>query len=184
MTIASTIQKDGRRYKFTHEPVVHDLGLRLEQALEMGLESEEFQFPARQKKDPRENLLACGATEGEIKFLVQHGNPSSGGWRGQRIELNAMTAPQFIEFVHGQLEALGLEKVVPDGETLAAAFRQMRAAEVLEERVNTLIAKQLAECDSEVLTTPDDLPNQVADMIRGTSLSWEDALQRIAREAG
>ena len=155
-----------------------DLGLRLEQAQAMELEPEEFCFPKRQKQDPRDNLVGCGATDEELAFLVQ--GQKGGGWYGQRIELNAMTAPQFVEFVHSQLEAHGIEKVVPDDEKLAAAYQHVRLRDALMKKVEELL--QQAETESEVFTTPDDLADRVRELIEGTTDSWEDAITRLARE--
>ena len=176
MTIARTIQSDGRRYKFSHTPQVIDLGLRLEHVEEMALESEEFIWPARQNQDPRENLRDCSATDDELEFLVE--GQRGGRWYGRRVELNAMTAPQFVEFVHGQLEAHGVEKVVPDDETLAAAFQHVRQQSALMEKVRELL--QQAETESEIFTTPDDLADQVRDLINGTADCWVDAIKEIA----
>lgn len=178
MTIARTIQADGRRYQFASEPNVIDLGLRLEQALEMELESEEFVWPARQKQDPRENLRSCGATDEELEFLVK--GQRGGRWYGQRVELNAMTAPQFVEFIHGQLEAHGVEKVVPDEQTLKSAYQHIKQRNDLMHKVKELLLQ--AETESEIFTTPDDLAYQVRDRIDGTTDSWESAIQEIAEE--
>jgi hypothetical protein len=178
MTIARTIQADGRRYQFANEPKVIDLGLRLEQAQAMELESEEFCFDKRQNRDPRDNLVGCGATDEELAFLVQ--GQRGGGWYGRRVELNAMTAPQFVEFVHGQLEAHGVEKVVPDEQTLAAAYQHVRQRDELMRKVQELL--QQADTAAEVFTTPDDLEDQVRELISGTTDSWEDAIKRLARE--
>ncbi|MGA0039162.1 MAG: ATP-binding protein [Pirellulales bacterium] len=178
MTIARTIQADGRRYQFANDLQVIDLGLRLEQAQAMELEPEEFCFPKRQKQDPRDNLVGCGATDEELAFLVQ--GQKGGGWYGQRIELNAMTAPQFVEFVHSQLEAHGIEKVVPDDDDLAAAYQHVRRRDALMKKVEDLL--QQAETESEDFTTPDDLADRVRELIEGTTDSWEDAIKRLARE--
>jgi DNA topoisomerase VI subunit A len=178
MTIARTIQADGRRYQFDSEPNVIDLGLRLEQSLEMSLESEEFIWPARQKQDPRENLRGCGATDEELEFLVE--GQRGGRWYGQRVELNAMTAPQFVEFVHGQLEANGVEKVVPDEQTLERAYQHVKKRNALMQKVEELLLQ--AETESEVFTTPDDLADQVRERIDGTTESWEGAIREIAEE--
>lgn len=178
MTIARTIQSDGRRYQFASEPNVIDLGLRLGQALEMDLESEEFIWPARQNQDPRENLRACGATDEELKFLVE--GQRGGRWHGQRVELNAMTAPQFVEFIHGQLEANGVEKVVPDEQTLERAYQHIKKRNALMQKVEELHLQ--AETESEVFTTPNDLADQVRERIYGTTESWEGAIQEIAED--
>lgn len=182
MTIARTIQEDGRRFKFKMPPEVIDMGLRLRQAEEMGLESEPFSW-GKQKKDPRENLLDCGATEEEIAFLVQKGDATRGGWAGERVELNAMTSPQFVEFVHSQLEAHGVKKVVPSQRTLAKAFRLVKKRDALDAQVQALIKQ--AETDGaepEIFTTPEDLEGWVRNRVKGTTLSWIDAVMERARD--
>ena len=175
MKIARTIQADSRRYQFANEPKVIDLGLRLEHAQAMGLESEEFAWK-RQQQDPRDNLIGCGATEEELEFLVQ--GRKGGKWYGRRVELNAMTAPQFVEFVHGQLEAHGVEKVVPDEQTLERAYQHVKKRNALMQKVEELLLQ--AETESEVFTTPDDLADQVRDLINGTADCWVDAIKEIA----
>jgi hypothetical protein len=57
-----------RRYRYTIPPTVLDLGLHLEEAQAMGLESEPVLYDS--EVDPRENLRTCGATEAECAFLV------------------------------------------------------------------------------------------------------------------
>jgi hypothetical protein len=49
---------------------------------------------------------------------------SWGRWEGERVELNAMTADQFIDWLERKLDEQGIGKVVPDPETLATAYRR------------------------------------------------------------
>ena len=120
-SILHTMRTDTRRYKFLKPPNVIDLGLRLDDAQAMGLDSEEVDYP-KAKVDPRVNLRASGATEKECAFLVQQDRPP---WRGRRVELNAMSTDVFIEWLEGKLLAQGVRKVVPDAENLANAYRHM-----------------------------------------------------------
>src|SRR5262245_26122610 len=53
---------------------------------------------------------------------------TSYGWRGERVELNAMSSAQFITFLERKLEEHGVRKVVPDRKRLEKAFR--RATEI------------------------------------------------------
>jgi tetratricopeptide (TPR) repeat protein len=96
MGILHTIRNNTRRYTFADRPKVIDIGLRLKDCLAMGLESEPFEFPARLKKDPRENLERYGATKEEIKFLVTSKAPP---WKGDRVELNSMVSRVWIDYV-------------------------------------------------------------------------------------
>ena len=97
-----------------------DLGLRLSDVEAMHLQSEPVEYPSH--VDPRENLRQRGTTEEECDFLVRQ--RGLGGWTGQRVELNAMTSDQFIAWLEAKLMAVGVQKVVPDQETLAKAYRR------------------------------------------------------------
>ncbi|WP_158218591.1 ATP-binding protein [Synechococcus sp. 1G10] len=178
LAIARTIQNDGRRYQFNASPIVHSLGLRLEQAQEMELESEPFEFSKQQKKDPRHNLRECGATDEELAFLVTRGTAEFGGWGGERIELNAMTSAQFIAFVHGQLDAMEIIKVVPDEATLAAAYRRAAKIRAAEEAMEAA----LAAADDEEVEIPNDLREQVTQRLMGQPIPWDAAVHALAGE--
>ena len=61
-SILHTMRTNTRRYQFSNTPNVIDLGLRLSDAQEMGLASEEVDYP-KARVDPRINLRASGADE-------------------------------------------------------------------------------------------------------------------------
>jgi hypothetical protein len=111
-SIVHTLSNNTERYSFRTKPNVIDTGLRLSDAKAMGLQSEYVEYK-RAKKDPRDQIAKCGATEEEQDFLVSDGG---GGkkWSGHRIELNAMTSPQFIEFVERKLREAGA-RIPPGG---------------------------------------------------------------------
>jgi DNA topoisomerase VI subunit A len=95
--IASTLQRDTRRYTFHNRIKVIDLGLRQEDAQCYNLDSEAvYEMMSYHKLQAQ--LRGNGATEAEIQFLVQ----------GQRVELNAFTSDQFVEWVNGKLDELQL----------------------------------------------------------------------------
>src|SRR5207244_3309045 len=113
---------DTSRYKFRTKTKIIDLGLRLDDAEAMGLLSEPVAYP-KCGVDPRINLLRRGASRREADFLV-HRRTSSTSWVGERVELNAMTSQQFIEFLERKLGAHGVAKVIPDAAMLADAYRR------------------------------------------------------------
>jgi hypothetical protein len=169
-----------RRFTYTVTPTVVDLGLRLEEALAMGLASEPVEYDTQ--VDPRESLRACGATEEECDFLVRERKSEIRNgkrrvyWTGERIELNAMTSQQFLDWLEAKLQAAGVEKVVPDEDVLAAAFRQqMRVA-----KLQKILEQSLAEDDDAAV--PDGLAEQVRERITGKKEPWDDALWDIVRE--
>ena len=77
--IYHTLWNDNRRHVFDTRPEVVDLGLRLDDVMSLGLESEPCEF--KEKKDPRERLREYGATEDECDFLVKRSR--RGDWVGR-----------------------------------------------------------------------------------------------------
>jgi hypothetical protein len=121
--ILHTLGHDTDRHQFGDvRPKIVDLGLRLADVEELGLKGETFDFDSRQKKDPRLKLAEYGASAAERHFLVAGRRAS--GWHGRRVELNALTVPQFVAFVERKLTAHGVRRVVPGQEVLAPAYQR------------------------------------------------------------
>ena len=76
------------------------------------------------------------------------------------------------------LEAKGISKVLPDEGTLSAAFQHVCRRNALKVKIDELF--QRAESDDQIFTTPDDLRDQVLELIEGTDLNWKDAVIEIA----
>ena len=107
-----------------------DLGLRLADVKELNLLSEEqVHF---QQKDPTEKFRDWyddPVSDDEADFLKGQFNPhlgKNGGWRGQRVELNAMTSPQYVTWLERKLDEVGVPKLVPNKKTLAAAWNRAK----------------------------------------------------------
>ena len=152
---------------------VIDLGLRLDDALAMGLEAEEVTYDS--KCDPRDLLRKQGATETEANFLVQSGEPKN--WLGQRIELNAMSSQIFIDWLDRGLLAAGVEKVLPD---LALANETYRQA-VLRQRG---IAQFKAMTESVVdIIVPDGLLERIKTILSARPTeAWDDVVMGLAMD--
>ena len=120
-TILGTLRESTRRHRFTRGFRVIDLGLRLSDVAD--LEPEAVPFKANADLDAiGYTLLKYGASEAEIEFLLKG---------RQRVELNALTSPQFVQFLERKLAEHGIRKVVPDADTLRlAALRAARIAKV------------------------------------------------------
>jgi DNA topoisomerase VI subunit B len=170
-SIVHTLKKSGRRYKYNTPPTVIDLGLRLSDAKEMELPAEAVEYDSQ--KDPRISLLEAGANEIEAEFLRSGGRPKQ--WTGNRIELNAMTSPQFIDFLEKKLMEAGVEKVIPEGSILKKAF--------LREHRNTYLQQKLDEAmetyDGNHIEVPDDLSEQIKTKIQNSTQSWDVAIGSI-----
>jgi hypothetical protein len=122
---------------------LYDLGLTVQQALDKGIEPEEYD-----RSSALPSGLEATLEEGSIErewFVGEH----IGGkrWKCKRVELDDMTAPQTIEHIEGRLEELGVEpKVIPPEDALKKQREQMYRKEI-KSWVDEIIAEMLATDD-------------------------------------
>ncbi len=166
-----------RRFTYTSQTNVMDLGLRLTDVEAMGLASEPEDYG--DLKDPRVNLRRCGATDAEVDFLVSH-QDYTGEWHGARVELNAMTSRQFLDWLEAKFAAIGIAKVVPDEETVTRAYQHLFRNALLQREIEHL---QERLPDAETIVVPPDLVEMLRTRITGTAQSWDKALWTMARNA-
>jgi hypothetical protein len=167
LSILATLREDTRRYEFLNHVEVIDLGLRLEDVVQLGLQAERA-FDKGKEWSRRENLRQNGATDEEIEFLLT-----------QRVELNAMSSDQLVAFVERKLIGHSVEKVVPDDELLTDAYRL--AARNRE--VKKIVRRVLRKLKASDATPPSDLAAQVRDYLkRHPRARWDEAVNEI--EAG
>ena len=112
-------------------------------------------------------LRTHGATDNEIEFL-----------KGERVELNAMTSRQMVDFIEAKLTKHGIAKVVPDADIIEAHARrligQRLAREALAE-IRDQITRQAA-----ATALPESIGVQLRrHLARHPSLAWDDALAQI-----
>lgn len=107
-TILSSLTQSNRRYIFTSKMQVIDLGLRLKDVQEHGLDAEGVG-----RRPDTYTLRQQGATEEEIEFL-----------QSERVELNAFAGDELVKWLEGKLDEHGVQKVIPDDETLERAYRR------------------------------------------------------------
>jgi hypothetical protein len=114
----------------------------------------------------------------ELRFLLGVSLPDDADGRngeGRRVELNAMTSPQFIERLERKLKEHGVEKVVPDKKVLEAAWQRAEAFIQLEDS-----AEQIRERKPE--TPPKDLEQLTRETLaEEPQLSWDRALMKNVR---
>jgi hypothetical protein len=121
-SIAGTLQRDTRRYEFRNNIKVVDVGLSLADVEEMGLENEYQHHPKGHRRALEDNLRVNGASEEEIAFMFRDFDALRST---RRVELNAMTSPQFVEFVENKLQQNGVAKIVPGQSLLAEVYASM-----------------------------------------------------------
>jgi len=162
------------RYEFQHDIQVIDLGLRLTDVHAYNLESELVSY----KSDPSGNLAENGATADEIKFLC--GKYSYTRTRGERVELNAFTSGDFITWIESKLKEHGIEKVVPDAETLDTAYRRALQIELIRQQLPAIISKTGKQ--AEAAKVPKALDKTVRKGFKADSAqSWDDVIATAAR---
>jgi hypothetical protein len=161
-SIAGTLTRDSRRYRFENAIDARDLGLRMEDI--EGLESEEVYFKSRWAAS--ENMRENGATEEEIEFMLD-----------RRVELNAFPSDKLIAWIEGKLEEHGIKKVVPDEETLADAYLRVRRQVRIQTKINEILENEVEEPSVDV---PDDLLARVTDALDGfPATSWDEAVRDL-----
>jgi len=173
-SILGTLTRDTRRYQYTSVPQVIDLGLRLEDVQKWKLEAEDVQH----KSDPALNLEENGATPEEIAFLSGEQVAWSSTYNGKRVELNAFTSDQFVEWLESKLQQLGIEKVLPNPEILEKAYRRLtvilRYQEIIDRACNEV------SDHAAVVKIPSSLRKQLAKRIKADrTQSWDQALASL-----
>jgi hypothetical protein len=161
--ILGTLQRDTRRYQFTSDIEVVDLGLRLTDIA--GLEREPAAASRVSANILRGQLAENGAAGSEINILMD-----------ERVELNAMTSDGLIEMIERKLQAYGLEKVLPDGDLLAETYRAFHHSQELRKKFEQI----RDDSKDAVIEPPTNLQEQVrAVLSKHDDLRWDDAVQIV-----
>lgn len=175
-SIIGTLKSDTRRWQYEVPPNVVDLGLRLADIENLDLQSEPVYY--RTNKDPRRNLRESGATEEECNFLVNNGYP--GSWQGKRVELNAMTSTQLIDWLKEKLSAAGCEKVIPSVDFLESSYRNAKRRAVIQKAIDDA----LRGYDDSSIMIPDDLYQEIERGLKDNDLSaWDDIIFDLAKDS-
>jgi hypothetical protein len=163
-SICGTLGTDSRRYFFNNDITDKfvDIGLRLEDVA--GLQSEPVppiaEFEWRQRAP---TLRRHGATP-EIAFL-----------RSRRVELNALTSRQLVDFIEAKFKQHGVKKVIPGEAVLEQQARRVIAQRLAKDaiaKINTRVAKQAS-----AVTLPADLAQRVAMLLeKRPELPWDLAV--------
>ena len=167
-SIFGTLGSDGRRYTFRNDLPIVDIGLRLADVEAMDLQSEPVETSGSWRSRS-ETLREYGATREEINFLSS-----------RRVELNAMPADVFVDFLERTLVEHGVRKVVPDRTTLERHARGVIEHRLVEEALLESRARLHAEAASAAI--PDDLDDRVRTILRHKpELPWDLAVAAIVR---
>jgi hypothetical protein len=165
-SIFGTLGTSNRRYSFVDDVPVVDIGLRLDDVEEMGLESEPTDVSGNWWRR-EETLRRHGAKPEEIAFLET-----------KRVELNAMTSRQLLDFVEAKLGEHGVEKLVPEDAVLEQHARRLIEQRLANEAIARLKSKITQQAGAKKL--PTDLRERLADVLKEERhLPWDAALAEM-----
>jgi DNA topoisomerase VI subunit A len=173
-SIFGTLGTDSRRYTFENDlsDKIIDIGLHLKDVAAMGLEAEPVEVRNRDAR--RDTLGRHGATEAEIEFLA----PEDEDEPCQRIELNAMTSRQLVDFVEAAFMRYRVAKVIPDNAVIREHARHL----IAEKFTEALIAQHAEDIAARATAVelPADLWDQLIKLVsEEPELSWDQALARL-----
>jgi hypothetical protein len=89
-----------------------------------------------------------------------------------------MTSDEFIAWLERKFQEVGVQKVVPDEKTLAAAYR--RAIRVA--RISKAIEAAAGENPDTEIAIPEHLADRIRDRIAGTASAWDHALADLVNK--
>jgi hypothetical protein len=170
------MQRDTRRYEFMNDIEVIDLGLTLADVQAMSLEFEHQFIPKGRKCAMMANLRENGATEEEITFMFADFDATRSL---RRVELNAMTSPQFIGFLERKLRRHGIRKILPEKDDLQDAFRLFARSNAIEK----VVERKLEDFEADETEVPVDLEERVRKYLeKHPSVRWDAALAEIVKD--
>lgn len=168
-SILGTLQRATRRYTFTNAIRVIDLGLRLADVNELGLEPEAAASDKGKPDTKRKNMIKNGATHEEAELLLK-----------KRVELNALASDRLVQWLEQKLTEHGVCKVVPDSQTLSEYYKRVKEAEIARAAARAAIEKARKETGE--IDVPDDLHEKVVEFVlENPALPWDAAIDEIAR---
>jgi hypothetical protein len=166
-SILGTLGTDSRRYMFEREARIIDLGLRLDDVREMALQSEPVPDDPREWPKRAATLRRHGATPEEIEFL-----------RNRRVELNAMTSRQLVDFIEAKLTAHGVAKLIPDDAALEQQARRIIKHRLTQQALAKLSARITKQAEAAKL--PVDLRERIADVFKKyPEIPWDYAVAQV-----
>ena len=161
--IFGTLKTGTDRYRCENSDQVIDLGLRLKDVEECSLEWES----TTGLRHKHRKLEEWGATDDEIAAL-----------NGSRVELNAFTSGDLIQWIECKLDEHGVKKIVPDRTTLESAYRRAMEIEHVERAMDE-VAERIRE-RAEDVDIPDGLEQQVRQRLdEDPTRSWDDVVAEL-----
>ena len=155
----SAQEQDRVAYHFENEIRSIDFGLRLEDVEKYKLASEGFKTKGK--------YYPLSMTKAEIAYMKS----------GKRVELNAFTAPQFVEWLEGKLKKHLPKRLVPSDDVLERAYRRG----LVVSKINRAI-DDINEEDHSDEAIPKALRKKVIAAMKSTGKAWDVALHEVIAE--
>ena len=150
-------ETDRVAYHFQNEINVTDFGLRL-------VDVEKYKLVSEKCKP---NRGTTGMTSKEIEFMRS----------GRRVELNAFTAPQFVEWLESKLQEHLPNRLIPNDEIIAQAYRRAVAVASINSQMKEIRSAALKEAAN--ATIPKSLRSKIEKAMKETGKSWDVTLHSI-----
>jgi hypothetical protein len=160
--IRDTLENDTRRHIHKGACDVIDLGLTFADIGGLSPEPNNSNISS-------ERLSEAGLNGAAIDFL-----------RGQRVELNAMTSPQLVEFVERKLQQHGIKKVIPDDATLKETYEAFVKSDRLSEAFDKMKEDFDDDDNDDPIEAPKNLGVQVKKKMKEQpDITWYRALELV-----
>jgi hypothetical protein len=159
--IKDTLHNDTRRFTYGRLPTVIDLGLHHGDIGGLAAEPNNSNISD-------ERLAEAGLDPAAIAFL-----------RTQRVELNAMTSRQLVDFVEAKLQGHGIRKVIPNSKTLAETYQMFVKSDRLAKAFDE-VQEKLEDESAAPIEVPDDLQAKVERQLQERpNITWHRAVQLV-----
>lgn len=164
------LEKGTCKYHFEHQFASIDIGLRLADVEEYGLPHEKFKPKNAIQIDAKKQRV-FGMTDAEVKFLTERRRDDD--FKNRRVELNAFTSPQFIEWIEKKLRQHGVhEHWMPAEHILVEQYKRA----TLIARLQRAVDGALSEYSEDDIIVPGQIEALTAAAIQSSGLPWDQAI--------
>jgi DNA topoisomerase VI subunit B len=165
-----------------YKVAIHDMGLSLSYAESVGLLTEKFD---RKMALPTKIVL----TDAERRLFTGKATEGRSVFKAERIELNAMSSKQLIEYIESKLHEFGvIEKVIPDAESLPEMADEI-TKQMVQEMVERIISETFSipkiarDIHQKYVWDASGIKDRIESKFNDDrTLSWRDAVSGSFRE--
>jgi hypothetical protein len=153
-------------YEFQNDIDVTDLGLRLADVDQYQLrgKAEQCQFKGHFARDSI-------ATPEEQEFLRSN----------RRVELNAFSSPQFVEWLEAKLTQKLPGRLIPNDDVLADAYRRALAIAMINRAIDQVRDEAIEK--AQAAPVPESLRQQLKKAMKESPGAWDKVLYDLAAES-